>query len=53
MITSWFPITYVLNHLNRSMGLPDGYPFVLSPPTIDKLRFVHDTVARRDGIRLS
>jgi hypothetical protein len=24
--------------------LPDGYPFVLSPPAIEKLRFVHDTV---------
>jgi len=48
MITRWFPITYVLNHLNRGMGLPDGYPFVLSSPAIDKLRFVHDTIAQRD-----
>jgi prepilin peptidase CpaA len=23
------------------MGLPDLYPFVLSPPVIEKLRFVH------------
>ena len=30
MIDSWFPLTYVLNNLNRGMGLPDGYPFVLS-----------------------
>jgi len=44
MIARWFPITYILNHLNRGMGLPDGYPFVLSPEAIDKLRFVHDTV---------
>jgi hypothetical protein len=26
------------------MGLPDGYPFVLSGAAIDKLRFVHETV---------
>jgi hypothetical protein len=44
MLERWFPLTYVLNNLNRSMGLPDGYPFVLSTPAISKLRFVHDTV---------
>jgi hypothetical protein len=31
--------------LNRSLGLPDGYPFILAPPVLDKLRFVHDTIA--------
>ena len=30
-----------LNSLNRSMGLTDLYPFVLSEPAIAKLRFVH------------
>jgi hypothetical protein len=45
MIDSWFPLTYVLNNLNRGLGLPDGYPFVLSDQVIDKLRFVHETVA--------
>jgi hypothetical protein len=44
LIDSWFPITYVLNNLNRALGLPDGYPFVLPAPAIEKMRFVHDTV---------
>lgn len=44
VIQAWFPLTYVLNNLNRSMGLPDGYPFVLSPPAIEKLHFVHDVI---------
>ena len=44
LIASWFPLTYILNNLNRSMGLQDGYPFVLSTPAIAKLRFVHDTI---------
>ncbi len=44
LIDSWFPLTYVLNNLNRGLGLADGYPFVLSTPAIDKLRFVHDTI---------
>jgi hypothetical protein len=48
LIKCWFPVTYVLNHLNRSMGLPDGYPFVLSIDAIEKLRFVHDTIVLRE-----
>ena len=30
--------------LNRCMGAPDLYPFVLSPPAIEKLGFVHRIV---------
>lgn len=45
MIADWFPLTHVLNNLNRGLGLADGYPFVLSVPAIEKLRFVHDTIA--------
>jgi hypothetical protein len=44
-LDQWFALTYVLNNLNRSLGLPDAYPFLLSTPVIDKLRFVHDTIA--------
>lgn len=44
MMANWLSLTYVLNNLNRGLGLPDGYPFVLSAPTTEKLRFVHDTV---------
>jgi hypothetical protein len=47
LIDAWFPLTYVLNNLNRGMGLADGYPFVLPQPAIDKLRFVHDAIADR------
>jgi hypothetical protein len=45
MIADWFPLTYLLNNLNRGLGLPDGYPFVLSEPVVEKLRFIHDTIA--------
>lgn len=44
MIERWFPLTYVLNSLNRSMGTPDGYPFALASPVIDKLRFIHKVI---------
>jgi len=45
LITSWYPVTYLLNNLNRGLGITDAYPFVLSPPAVEKLRFVHDTIA--------
>jgi hypothetical protein len=44
IITTWMALTYALNSLNRGMGLQDLYPFVLSPPAIEKLRFVHETI---------
>jgi len=44
LMPSWVSLTYVLNNLNRSMGLPDGYPFVLSGPAVEKLRFVHEVI---------
>lgn len=41
---AWVPLTIALNAMNRAMGLPDLYPFVLSEPALKKIRFVHDTV---------
>jgi hypothetical protein len=46
LVDSWFPLTYMLNNLNRGLGLCDAYPFVLSPAVITKLRFVDDVVGR-------
>jgi hypothetical protein len=48
LMQRWYPLTFALNSLNRGLGLSDGYPFVLSPPAIDKLRFVHDTIVQRE-----
>jgi hypothetical protein len=42
LIEAWLPLTVAVNSLNRSMGQPDLYPFVLTPPVISKLRFVHE-----------
>ena len=44
LLKNWFAMTYLLNNLNRGLGLPDGYPFVLSVTVVRKLRFVHDVV---------
>jgi hypothetical protein len=44
LVTAWVPLTIALNSLNRGMGLPDLYPFVLSPEAVRKLQLVHDIV---------
>ncbi|MBB5221404.1 hypothetical protein HNP73_001325 [Amaricoccus macauensis] len=51
LIDAWLPLSVALNSLNRSMGQPDLYPFALTPPVIEKLRFIHQLVrgAKRSG----
>lgn len=44
LVADWSALTYVLNNLTRGLGLADAYPFVLSNPVIDKLRFVWGTM---------
>ena len=44
LIRHWLPLTHALNELNRGMGIPDLYPFVLSDGALAKLRFVHDVI---------
>src|SRR6202047_3353338 len=41
IIDAWLPLTFAVNSINRSMGQPDLYPFVLSPAVISKLAFLH------------
>jgi hypothetical protein len=36
----FFENVQCLNNLTRGLGLADAYPFVLSAPVIEKLRFV-------------
>lgn len=44
LFNDWCRLTPVLNALNRSMGISDPYPFVISITALDKLRFVHELV---------
>lgn len=44
VIEAWLPLSYAVNSLNRSMGQPDLYPFVLAPAAIEKLNYVHKLV---------
>ncbi|MBL7497403.1 putative zinc-binding metallopeptidase [Frankia sp. CNm7] len=45
IVELWLPLAWSLNMINRSMGHPDLYPFVLPPPALDKMRLVHQLVA--------
>jgi len=51
LIEAWLPLTFAVNSINRSMGLHDLYPFVLSPPGILKLAFVHERIRDHAGRR--
>jgi hypothetical protein len=44
LIDTWMPLSLALNSLNRAMGEPDLYPFVLSQPVIEKMGLIHRLV---------
>ena len=44
LVRAWLPLTYAVNDLNRSMGQPDLYHFVVRLLVLDKLRLLHDFV---------
>jgi hypothetical protein len=46
LMEGWQAVTLALNSLSRSMGMKDVYPFVVSQPVRDKLRFVHDVISQ-------
>lgn len=48
LIEAWLPLTFAVNSINRSMGQPDLYPFVLTPTVVAKLDFIHGLIHVRD-----
>jgi len=42
LVDAWIPLVFSVNSLNRSMGQPDLYPFVLTNGVIAKLQFICD-----------
>ena len=41
VLDAWMELSVILNSLNRSMGINDAYPFVLSNSVRTKLSFIH------------
>lgn len=46
ILEDWSALTAALNALNRSMGLPDAYPFAISPTVAGKLALIDRIIAR-------
>ncbi len=46
IIEMWLPLAWSLNMVNRAIGKPDLYPFVLPAPVLQKMRFVHEVVSQ-------
>jgi len=44
VLDAWMEFSVILNSLNRSMGMNDAYPFVLSQPVRKKLSFIHHAI---------
>lgn len=47
IIARWLVLSEASNSINRCMGLPDLYPFVISDVTAQKLAFVHDLLCQQ------
>lgn len=47
IISLWLPLTFAMNSLSRSMGQGDTYPFVIPPPVIEKLSFIHKVCQKK------
>lgn len=44
LVDTWLELSVKLNALNRSMGMRDAYPFVITDPVYAKLDFIHRVV---------
>lgn len=44
ILDAWMEFAIILNSLNRSMGMNDAYPFVLTKPVRTKLSFIHHAI---------
>jgi hypothetical protein len=47
LVSAWVPLSVAINAIQRSMGQPDSYPFVLSNPVVDKLEYLHQLIQNR------
>lgn len=46
LISAGAALAISLNHVSRSVGLSDVYPFVLTPPMREKMAFAHQSLRR-------
>jgi len=51
ILAACIPLFFAINSLNRSMGQPDLYPFVIPPPVAGQLRMIHQLIRRHRVIQ--
>lgn len=44
IVNAWLPFVFAMNSVSRAIGARDMYPFILAPPVIEKLAFIHGLV---------
>ncbi|MFT4733879.1 MAG: hypothetical protein ACI9DJ_002917 [Algoriphagus sp.] len=42
IVRTCVPLSFAVNSINRSMGIPDVYPFVITQPVVMKMVFIHN-----------
>ncbi len=42
IVRSCVPLSFAVNSINRAMGIPDVYPFVIAPGVVKKMIFIHE-----------
>jgi hypothetical protein len=47
IVETCVPLSFAVNSINRAMGVPDVYPFVISQGVVEKMKFIHGLVAKR------
>ncbi len=47
LVSAWIPLSVAINAIQRSMGQPDSYPFVLSSAVVTKLEYLHRLIQNR------
>jgi hypothetical protein len=47
LLNDWIRLAIAMNALNRSMGMEDAYPFVLTAPIRRKLIWIHRVIGRQ------
>ena len=46
VVDAWLPFVFAMNSVSRAIGARDMYPFILAPPVIEKLTFIHGLIQR-------
>jgi len=51
LLSSWLPLACAVNSINRGMGLPDLYPFIITDAVAQKLRFIHELIQTESKLK--